>query len=212
MAAGSGGLPVLIFPRASLDQGAITAMRRRANIIAQELARGTNSAADIIPRPLRATDVNGGVNVLGRLTNPNALVADTYATDQFPNWTPSQAQGMVLYGYTVLAGVPLIDEITITVGADVLGILPLDEIYAQGGPEAKVGFLFEPIAIPPTLHCKIDLLSNSAVVANSESFAFIGYVGEAAGTKVGNQPARTASQETYAMSLRAATGGLQAQF
>lgn len=212
MASGSGGLPVLIFPRASLDQGSITAMRRRANIIAQELARGTNSAADIIPRPLRATDVNGGTNVLGRLTNPNALVADTYAADQFPNWTPSQAQGMVLYGYVCLSATPLIDEITITVGADVLGILPLDEIYAQGGPEAKVGFLFEPIAIPPTLHCKIDLLAHSAVVANSEAFAFIGYVGEAAGTKVGNQPARTQSQETYAQSLRAASGGLQAQF
>jgi hypothetical protein len=212
MASGSGGLPVLIFPRASLDQGSITAMRRRANIIAQELARGTNSAADIIPRPLRATDINGGTNVLGRLTNPNALVANVYNPDVFPNWTPSQAQGMVVYGFVVLAATPLIDEITITVGADVLGILPLDEIYAQGGPEAKVGFFFEPIAIPPTLHCKVDLLSNQAVVANSEAFGFIGYVGEAAGTKVGNQPARTASQEAYAQSLRAATGQLQAQF
>lgn len=212
MASGSGGLPVLIFPRASLDQGTITAMRRRANIIAQELARGTNSAADIIPRPLRCTDINGGTNVLGRLTNPNALVADTYATDQFPNWTPSQAQGMVIMGIVILAATPLIDEITVTIGADVLGILPLDEIYAQGGPEAKVGFLFEPIACPPTLHVKIDLLAHSAVVANSEPFAFIGYVGEAAGTKVGNQPARTASQEQYAQSLRSATGTLQAQF
>ena len=186
-------------------------MRRRANVIAQELARGTNSAADIIPRPLRCTDVNGGTNVLGRLTNPGALVADTYSADVFPNWTPTQAQGMVLYGYVCLAATPLIDEITITVGADVLGILPLDEIYAQGGPEAKVGFIFEPIAIPPTLHCKIDLLAHSAVVANSESFAFIGYVGEAAGTKVGNQPARTSSQEAYAQALRG-SAGLQPQF
>jgi hypothetical protein len=202
--AGSAGLPVLIFPRASLDQGAITAMRQRANIIAQELARGTNSAADIIPRPLRATDVMGGT-LTGRLSNP-VLAANVYYPDAFPNFTPTQAQGFVLMGFVVLASAPAIDEITITVGSDVLAILPLDETYAQGGSQAKVGFFFEPIAIPPTLHCKIDLLSNAIVLVNAEVFSLIGYVGEASGTRVGTQPARTASQQQYAAMISARGG------
>jgi hypothetical protein len=180
-------------------------MRQRANIIAQELARGTNTAADIIPRPLRATDVMGGT-LTGRLNNTAALVANVMLPDVWPNFTPTQAQGFVLMGIVCLAATPQIDEMTITVGADVLAILPLDEVYAQGGAQAKVGFFFEPVAIPPTLHCKIDLLSTAGVLINAESIAFIGYVGEAAGTRVGTQPARTKSQQDYAAMI-AARGG-----
>ncbi|MGA2284530.1 MAG: hypothetical protein ABSH07_12855 [Candidatus Dormibacteria bacterium] len=184
--------PVLIFPRASLEQSAITAQRQRANKAAQALARGSSTINNLTARLLRPTDFNNtqvptGANILARLSNPVALVANTYATDVFPNCTPGQNQGIVLTHFTVFSAVPFIDEVTVYVGALKVAVFTLEELYAQGGAQSKVGYLFDPIMVPPTNHLRIDLLSSVPLAIGAEQFGLGGYIGEIVGYTVNLQ-------------------------
>lgn len=184
--------PVLIFPRASLEQSAITAQRQRANKAALALARGSSTINNLTSRLLRATDFNNtqtptGANILSRMSNPVATVANTYATDIYPNCTPGQNQGLVLTHFTVFSAVPFIDELTIYVGALKVAVVPLEEIYAQGGAQSKVGYFFDPIMVPPTNHLRVDVLTSVPLAIGAEQFGLGGYMGEIVGYTVNLQ-------------------------
>lgn len=184
--------PILMFPRASLEQSAITSLRQRSNKAAQALARGGSTIANITARQGRPTDINNtqtptGVNILARLSNPVALTANVYATDVFPNFTTQQTQGVCIHEFTTLSAVPFIDEITIYVASLKVAVIPLAELYAQGGAQSKTGFFFDPILVPAQTHCRFDLLSSVNLPIGQEQFGIGFYFGEAWGVTVNPQ-------------------------
>lgn len=186
-------MPVNLFPRASVDQGAITQMRQKSAQVVQDLARGTNSVANLLYRNLRATDVYGSLQ--GHLTNPAALVDDTYLVDAFPLFTTTQTQAFAIFGIALLNDAPTLDEITVYVGADIVAVLPLGEIKAPAsGTTPQEGYIFDPVWIPPQTHCRIDLLSGDGQTISTELFNLIGYVGEKSGDTVNAQHQVVASQ------------------
>ena len=187
-------MPVNLFPRASVDQGAITQMRQKSGKVVQDLARGTNSVANLLYRNLRATDVEGGT-LTGHLVNPSALTANQYATDVFPNFTTKQTQAFAIFGIALLNDAPTLDEVTIYVGADIVAVLPLGEIKAPAsGTTPQEGYIFDPVWVPPQTHCRIDLLSGDGQTISLEAFNLIGYVGEKSGDTVNAQHQVVASQ------------------
>ena len=68
--------PVLIFPRASLEQSAITAQRQRANKASLALARGSSTINNLTSRLLRATDFNNTQTPTGANIQSVPAVAD----------------------------------------------------------------------------------------------------------------------------------------
>ena len=187
-------MPVNLFPRTAVDQGAITQMRQKSGTVVQDLARGTNQVANLLYRNLRASDVTGTIPT-GHLVNPGALTANTYATDVFPNFTTKQTQAFAIFGIALLNAAPTLDEITIYVGADIVAVLPLGEIKAPAaGTQPQEGFIFDPVWVPPQTHCRIDLLSGDGQTISLEKFDLIGYVGEKSGDTVNAQHQVVTSQ------------------
>jgi len=187
-------MAINIYPRSTITDREVIQLRQSAADNVQELARATNNITDLTYRQFRGNDLtlNGGTQ-LSRVFNPNALVQNVYLTDQFPNCTTKVNQAFVLFGYSVLAAAPVIDEITIYIGNNLIAVLPLGQLYAQGGVEAKDGYIFDPIYVPPQTHFRIDLVTGVAagLAANTEAFMPLGYVGEKFGdtvNKAANQP------------------------
>jgi len=182
-------MPVNLFPRSALDQGDITRMRQRAATVVQDLARGTNAVANLIYRNFRPADTTlNGATVQGHLVNPSALTANTYLTDIFTNCTTKQSQAFGIFGIELQNATPTLDEVTVYVGSDIVAVLPLQEIKSPGaGTTPQIGYIFDPIWVPPQTHLRIDLLSGTGQTISLENFALIGYVGEPSGTTVNAQ-------------------------
>lgn len=179
---------VNLFARHSIDQGVITTTRQRAAKAVQQMARGTNATANILYRALRATDVNGGTTVIGHLTNPATLAANTYSASMFANFATGQNQAFAIFGIVLYNSAPLVDEMTIKVGAATVAILPLGEIKASGsGTTPQVGIISEPIWVPPQTSVTVTMLSGAAQTQSTENFDLLGYVGEPVDATVSKQ-------------------------
>ena len=73
-------------------------------------------------------------------------------------------------------------------GADIVAILPLAEIQSPvSGTTPQIGYIFDPVFVRPSTHCRIDLLSGDGQTISLEEFALLGFVGEKSGDTVNAQ-------------------------
>lgn len=151
--------------------------RMKAQLIADltQIVRSTSGVIDLVYRNVRPTDFQNGT-VTGRLNNPNALVANTYATDQWPNFTLTSTQALGIFGYAAIGANPQIDELTFIAGPVTLSITPLDVLYAE--VDRVKAYIIDPIVWGPTEHVRIDVLAGAAVAQFAEQFAFEGIIVE----------------------------------
>jgi len=144
-------------------------------------ARGVEQATyrDLLP-----TDVNNSV-VIGGLTNPNALSADVFVTDQFPNFTLDVDQAAVLYGFADLGGIPGINELDCAIGVGtptaMLAKIFTEQAYAHASP---ITILSNPVFYLPRDHVNLSFLSHVAISANANPILVLGLIAEKVGRNV----------------------------
>lgn len=171
----------VLIPANEMPQGLLAQMKKDvASQVQRLVAAAIGSSQQVMYRDLTASDVNGvhqGQAVLGRLTNPNALTANTVASDQFTNFTLTQTQGCVIFGYVALAVNPLIDEIRFGVGGSAtIAAFHLDKLYVDN--MKPWGYFDEPLFFNPTEHINVSFLASTNPGANGEAFMFLGYIAE----------------------------------
>lgn len=159
-----------------LDPMSVSRLR---TVLAQDLvalARGASGPnMDIVYRDLRPTDLNNGV-LIGKLDNP-ALTADTYANDVYATWTKlTQNQAVGIQAIADLGPVPAIDEITFTAAPTTIGIVPVDQAWANS-IDARCYFIDPPVW-QPNEHVNVGLLSHAGASAHADSFQWVGIVAE----------------------------------
>lgn len=170
---------------ADYDRAELANMKEQSQLIVQSLVSSATVSAQFTFRPLRAADVAG--NTPGYLTNPNALSANTYAA-AYSNVTPAQNQCFCIWGIELELSAPLIDEITILVGADTVAILPLGAIKAPtAGTTPQRGWIDNPIFVGPQIPFTVNLLSGTGQTQSTEKWNLVGTVGEPMSLKVSGQ-------------------------
>lgn len=161
----------------------------------QNLASPSNTTVDV----LNTNDIlygpgtapgYGGSNT-ATLTNPNAPTANTWLTDQFPDFTNTQNTAFVVTGFESEDPIPHLRALRFWKGNVPLAYLPLDDIY--GWPESS-GYFSAPLFYGNTEHCIIDLLFDQAIGANASTMRFKGYVGRPDGTLTSSQGNNTLGQ------------------
>ena len=199
-------MATILVPEQSIDNATLASIKAQAAQVVQDMASGGTNQ-DIVYRNLTAQDVNNfgtlptSANPLGRLSNPNTMNAGQSYTDQFPNFTMLNTTAVAIWGYAALASNPAIDQIALTRGgAQTLALIHLDELYCQGSGRSKVGIFSDPIFFGPNDHVAIALVSSNLLIANTEQFAFLGYVAEQAGRSVTNPPVQSSFQRPVTVS------------
>jgi hypothetical protein len=172
-------------PASKMDYSQLTAIRLSLRDKLQTAVMRTMGQAPII-RDLMPSDVSGAASaaaLFARLTNKNALVANTWFTNDLGFRALPINTAVGIYGYIQLASIPLIDAIAFTQGSVVtLGQFFLDPIYAD--QDSSIGYFDPPIAWAPQQSIGVNLLAASAVSAAAEAYGLIGYVAEPAGQTV----------------------------
>lgn len=168
--------PITIPVRQTTVQ-AVKMVRDRAINIAADLVRKVAGDADIIARDGTPTDLNNGT-ALGRASN-SSLTANT-ATSIYTSFKLSATQAAVFYGYTALAAVPLIDQITFGLaGAGTFAQVEPHFAYAEEVPT----IVFEPVPFQPNESPVIQLLSGAGISA-AEQFVILFILADLAGNTV----------------------------
>src|SRR5215472_6705585 len=172
----------VLTPMSMMPPGLLAQIRKEAaNQVQGEVELAIRSQ-DLIYRDVTATDFNNGTN-LGRLNNPVALVANTPAVDVFSTFTLASFQSLVLFGIALIGPAFAIDEIQLAVGvgsSQMLAKIPLDQLYAE---QDTIGY-FDPVVWNPLEHVAINMLSSAGALINTETFQFLGYMGEQRGRQV----------------------------
>jgi hypothetical protein len=193
-------MATILVPEQSIDNATLASIKSTAALVVQDMASGGTNQ-DVIYRNLTAQDINAfstlptSASPLARISNPNQMNPGTLYTDQFPNFTMLNTTAVAIWGYAALATNPAIDQIGFTRGgAQTLALVHLDELFAQGAGRSKVGIFSDPIFFGPNDHVAISLLASNLLFANTEQFAFLGYVAEQAGRIVTNPPVQSSFQ------------------
>ena len=187
-------MPNRFYPRNAVDQGAITQTRQKAAQIVQTLAASVNAASDLMYRDLLPRDfTQNGATDLGYLTNPAALVANTWLNNVFPDAVTKTTQAFAILGIALRntagsATPPRLDAVEIMVASKLVVYAPLSEIQAPAaGTTPQEGYWFEPVWVPPQTQLTINLLSGTGQTISTEQFVFIGVVGEKEGDLTNSQ-------------------------
>ena len=182
-------MAVNLYARSSVSQDFVNDLRLRAANVVQDLAGASASDSNLNYRQLAGTDfTTNGATVQGHLTNPVALVANTWSADIATGFTPQQGAGFVLYGVVLEDATSSLDAIQIAVGAVPIAIIQLHEMKSPGaGTTPQTGFLSEMVWVQSPVHCAITLLAGSAVGQSVENFMFLGFYGGIDGVGVQSQ-------------------------
>lgn len=175
----------ITIPGSKFDYSQATALRLSLRNKLQKAVATVMNQAPVI-RDLAPYDVSGvaaGNALYSRLTNKQALVANTWLVNDLGFRAVPINTAIGIYGYIQLQAIPSIDAIAFTQGGVVtLAQFWLDVIYAD--QFSSIGYFDPPVVWAPQQQIGINLLANAAVSAAAESYGLLGYVAEPAAATV----------------------------
>lgn len=174
----------ILVPASKFDFSQATALRMSLRNRLQDAVGRVMGQATVI-RDFTSKDLTGaasGAQGFARLSNQNALVANTYFNKDVTK-ALDQKTSIGFYGFVQLAKIPNIDEIQFFLGSGLpLAQFNLDSIYAD--QQSNVGYFDPPVVFAPGQTIQVNLLASAAVVANAEQYNLLGYVAEPQGQTV----------------------------
>jgi hypothetical protein len=175
----------ITIPGSKFDYSQATALRLSLRTKLQRAVATVMNQAPVI-RDLAPYDVSGvaaGNALYARLTNKQALVANTWLVNDLGFRAVPINTAVGIYGFIQLQAVPNIDAIAFTQGGVVtLAQFWLDVIYAD--QFSSIGYFDPPVVWAPQQQIGINLLASSAVSAAVESYGLLGYIAEPAAATV----------------------------
>jgi hypothetical protein len=168
-----------------IDFSQLTALRIALRQRLQDAVGRTMGQTTII-RDLATYDITGVANAAAnyaRLSNKNALVANTWLVNDWSTVKVPINTALGIYGYEQLTAIPNIDAIAFTIGGNVaIAQFWLDGIYTE--QTQSIGYFDPPVVFSPQQPMGVNLLASAAVSAGAESFGLKGYTCEPAANTV----------------------------
>jgi hypothetical protein len=175
----------ILIPSSKIDFSQVTAIRIALRQRLQDAVGRTMGQTTII-RDLAAYDISGAAPAAAnyaRLSNKNALVANTWLTNDWAGQKVPINTALGIYGYEQLAAIPQIDAIAFSVGGNVaIAQFWLAAVYTE--QTASVGYFDPPVVFSPQQPMWVNLLANVAVSAAAEQYGLLGYTCEPAANTV----------------------------
>jgi hypothetical protein len=172
-------------PASKIDYSQVTLIRKSARDQVQRMVQGTVGQSTIA-RDFQAFDASNAAAAsarFARLSNRNALVAQTWDVNDNNAFALPNNKAYALFGYQALSASPLIDAIRFTLGGQApLAIFNLAPAYTD--MTSAILYFDPPVYFSPGYVFQYDLLAEVAISAAAESFALLGYVAEPAGINV----------------------------
>lgn len=168
-----------------IDFSQLTALRIALRQRLQDAVGRTMGQTTII-RDLATYDITGAAAAAAnyaRLSNKNALVANTWLVNDWASQRVPINTALGIYGYQQLTAIPNIDAIAFTVGGNVaIAQFWLDGIYTEQAQSC--GYFDPPVVFSPQQPMGLNLLASAAVSAGVEQYGLKGYTCEPAANTV----------------------------